>query len=71
MNKGPLIAVAIHGVIGTIMLVVGAIYYEPLYWSDWLMWFGIIIIGIGLIVLVVAFIKKPGAATGETESKEE
>ena len=61
MRKGPLIAAGIMFVIGIAMIVVGSIFYAPLAWSDWLLWFGIIIFGIGLIVMVVAFIKKPGA----------
>ena len=61
MRKGPFIAAIVQFVIGIIMIIVGAIMYDPLTWSDWLLWFGIIIFGIGLIVLVVAFIKKPGA----------
>jgi len=61
MRKGPLIAAGIMFLIGIAMVIVGSVFYVPLAWSDWLLWFGIIIFGIGLIVMVVAFIKKPGA----------
>ena len=61
MRKGPLIAAGIEGAIGLAMIIVGAILYEPLTWSDWVMWIGIVLIGLALIIMVVAFIKKPGA----------
>ncbi|MCF2142267.1 MAG: hypothetical protein K9W42_01015 [Candidatus Heimdallarchaeota archaeon] len=69
MRKGPLIAAGIMFVIGITMVIVGSIFYVPLAWSDWLLWFGIIIFGIGLIVMVVAFIKKPGAKEEATSEK--
>lgn len=63
LRKGPLIAAGIHGIIGLAMIIVGAVFYNSILtdWNDWVLWFGIILIGLGLIVLVVAFIRKPGA----------
>jgi protein-S-isoprenylcysteine O-methyltransferase Ste14 len=63
MRKGPLIAAGVQFVIGIVMVIVGSIFYDSdlTTWNDWVLWFGIIIFGIGLIVMVVAFIKKPSA----------
>ena len=63
MRKGPLIAAGVQFIIGIVMVIVGSIFYNPILtdWNDWVLWFGIIIFGIGLIVMVVAFIKKPSA----------
>ncbi len=63
MRKGPLIAAGVQYVIGIAMVIVGSIFYDSdlTTWNDWVLWFGIIIFGIGLIVMVVAFIKKPSA----------
>ena len=63
MRKGPLIAAGVQYAIGIVMVIVGSIFYNPILtdWNDWVLWFGIIIFGIGLIVMVVAFIKKPSA----------
>lgn len=63
MRKGPLIAAGVQYVIGIAMVIVGSIFYDSNLntWNDWVLWFGIIIFGIGLIVMVVAFIKKPSA----------
>ncbi len=63
MRKGPLIAAGVQFIIGIVMVIVGSVFYNPVLtdWNDWVLWFGIIIFGIGLIVMVVAFIKKPGA----------
>ncbi len=63
MRKGPLIAAGVQYAIGIIMVIVGSIFYDSdlTTWNDWVLWFGIIIFGIGLIVMVVAFIKKPSA----------
>jgi len=63
MRKGPLIAAGVQFVIGIVMVIVGSIFYDSdlTNWNDWILWFGIIIFGIGLIVMVVAFIKKPSA----------
>ena len=68
MRKGPLIAAGVEGIIGLVMIIVGAIFYDisdPTTWAAWVMWFGIVFIGLGLIVLVVAFIKKPGEESKE------
>jgi len=68
VRKGPLIAAIVNIVIGIAMTILGAVMYNDgnLYnWPDWVMWFGIIIVGIGLIVLIVTFIKKPGAEEKE------
>ena len=61
MRKGPLIAAGVQYAIGIAMVIVGSIFYDANLntWNDWVLWFGIIIFGIGLIVMVVAFIKKP------------
>ncbi|MHA1242945.1 MAG: hypothetical protein ACTSP7_00090 [Candidatus Heimdallarchaeota archaeon] len=62
MRKGPLIAAGILSLIGLIMITVGGIFYgqDPIItWGNWVLWFGLIFINIGLIVLVIAFIKKP------------
>ncbi|MCE7744726.1 MAG: hypothetical protein ACTSUW_00895 [Candidatus Heimdallarchaeota archaeon] len=63
MRKGPLIAAGVQYAIGIAMVIVGSIFYDSnlTTWNDWVLWFGIIIFGIGLIVMVVAFIKKPSA----------
>ena len=63
MRKGPLIAAGVQYAIGIAMVIVGSIFYDSNLntWNDWVLWFGIIIFGIGLIVMVVAFIKKPSA----------
>ena len=63
MRKGPLIAAGVQYAIGIVMVIVGSIFYDSdlTTWNDWVLWFGIIIFGIGLIVMVVAFIKKPSA----------
>ena len=63
MRKGPLIAAGVQYAIGIVMIIVGSIFYDANLntWNDWVLWFGIIIFGIGLIVMVVAFIKKPSA----------
>ena len=63
MRKGPLIAAGVQYAIGIVMVIVGSIFYDSNLntWNDWVLWFGIIIFGIGLIVMVVAFIKKPSA----------
>jgi len=63
MRKGPLIAAGAQYAIGIAMVIVGSIFYDSNLntWNDWILWFGIIIFGIGLIVMVVAFIKKPSA----------
>lgn len=63
MRKGPLIVAGVQYAIGIAMVIVGSIFYNPILtdWNDWVLWFGIIIFGIGLIVMVVAFIKKPSA----------
>ena len=73
MRKGPLIAAGIHGIIGLAMIIVGAVFYNPILtdWNDWVLWFGIVIIGLGLIVLVVAFIRKPGETEESKEETEE
>ena len=73
MRKGPLIAAGILGVIGLIMITVGGIFYgsaEIITWGNWVLWFGLIFINIGLIVLVIAFIKKPEdkESTEQTET---
>jgi hypothetical protein len=60
MRKGPLIAAVIEAVVGLAMIIVGAIFRQPFQWSDYVLWIGIIIVNISLIVLVIAFIKKPG-----------
>lgn len=70
MRKGPLIAAGIEGIIGLAMVIVGSIFYDinnPTTWAAWVLWLGIVVFGIALIILVIAFIKKPG----ETEEAEE
>jgi len=62
LRKGPLIAAGILALIGLIMITVGGIFYgqDPIItWGNWVLWFGLIFVNIGLIVLVIAFIKKP------------
>ncbi|MHA1306588.1 MAG: hypothetical protein ACTSO7_04820 [Candidatus Heimdallarchaeota archaeon] len=59
MRKGPLIAAGVLFAIGLILIIIGGIFYTPLEWGGWLLWFGIIFVNISLIVLVIAFIKKP------------
>jgi len=59
LRKGPLIAAGVLSAIGLIMITIGGIFYDPLLWGGWVLWFGIIFVNIGLIVLVIAFIKKP------------
>lgn len=69
MRKGPLIAAGIQGLIGVVMIIIGAVFYDGAdltAWPHWVLWFGLVLIGIGLIVMVVAFIKKPSE---ETEPK--
>ena len=61
MRKGPLIAAIILFVISITMTIIGGVMFSTGLWSDWLLWFGIVIFNIGLIILVVSFIKKPGA----------
>ncbi|MBK5112491.1 MAG: hypothetical protein KGD59_12905 [Candidatus Heimdallarchaeota archaeon] len=63
MRKGPLIAAGVQYIIGIALVIVGSVKYDSILtnWNDWVLWFGIIIFGIGLIVMVVAFIKKPSS----------
>lgn len=73
MRKGPLIAAGIEGTIGLVMSIVGAIYYDEansIAWPEWVMWLGIVIFGLALIVLVVAFIKKPGESEEKAQTAE-
>lgn len=72
MRKGPLIAAGVQYAIGIAMVIVGSIFYDSnlTNWNDWVLWFGIIIFGIGLIVMVVAFIKKPSADDEPTKKSE-
>ncbi len=72
MRKGPLIAAGVQYAIGIAMVIVGSIFYDSnlTTWNDWVLWFGIIIFGIGLIVMVVAFIKKPSADDEPTKKSE-
>jgi protein-S-isoprenylcysteine O-methyltransferase Ste14 len=68
LKKGPLIAAGAHWLIGILMIIFGSIYYIQGTWSDWLLWFGLIIFGLGLIVLVTGFVKKPSAEPIEDQS---
>ncbi|MBN1330740.1 MAG: hypothetical protein JXA54_14810 [Candidatus Heimdallarchaeota archaeon] len=61
MRKGPLIAAGILFGVSIIMIIIGGVMFTPGLWPDWLLWFGIVIFNIGLIILVISFIKKPGA----------
>ncbi|MBD3189806.1 MAG: hypothetical protein GF308_04140 [Candidatus Heimdallarchaeota archaeon] len=66
MKKGPLIAAGVIALIALAGIIVGATAFpwEPNNTKNvgqWLFWFGIIFIGQSLIVMIVAFIKKPGA----------
>ncbi|MFW9922781.1 MAG: hypothetical protein ACFFDW_05765 [Candidatus Thorarchaeota archaeon] len=72
MRKGPLIASAIEGVIGLAMIIVGSVFYDSnlTNWNDWVLWFGIVLIGLALIIMVVAFIKKPGEEGAKEEKTE-
>jgi len=73
MRKSPLIAAGIEGIIGLVMIIVGAIFYneaELPVWPEWVMWIGIVIFGLALIILVVAFIKKPGEGEEEAQTTE-
>jgi len=69
LRKGPLIAAGIIALIGLIMITIGGIFYG-LVWGSWILWIGLIILNISLIVLVIAFIKKPEEkeAIEQTES---
>ncbi|HUT81770.1 MAG TPA: hypothetical protein VMZ29_11260 [Candidatus Bathyarchaeia archaeon] len=69
MRKGPLIAAGILSGISIIMVIIGGVMFIPGLWSDWLLWFGIVVFNIGLIILVIAFIKKPGADEEEPAKK--
>jgi len=59
LRKGPLIAAGVLFVIGLIMITIGGIFYGPITWGGWILWFGVVFVNISLIVLVIAFIKKP------------
>ena len=69
MRKGPLIAAGIIFALGLVQVIVGAIYYA-IPWGEWLLWIGLIFVNISLIVMVIAFIKKPEAKeTPEEEAQ--
>ncbi len=73
MRKGPLIAAGVEGITGLIMIIVGAIFYNEidlLLWPEWIMWIGIVILGFGMIILVVAFIKKPSEVEEKVQTAE-
>ena len=73
MRKSPLIAAGIEGIIGLVMIIVGAIFYneaDSIIWPEWVMWIGIVIFGLALIILVVAFIKKPGEGEEKAQTTE-
>jgi hypothetical protein len=66
MKKGPFIASIVLLVIGIVMVIIGAILYNPLSLTDYVLWCGLIVFNVGLIVLVTSFIKKP---TEESQEK--
>jgi len=66
LRKGTLIAAIIMFVIGIAMVTVGGINFSAAIWHDWVLWFGVVIFDIGLIVLVISFIKKPSEETVKT-----
>ncbi len=73
MRKSPLIAAGVEGIIGLVMIIVGAIFYNEadlIVWPEWVMWIGIVIFGLALIILVVAFIKKPSEGEEKAQTEE-
>lgn len=72
MRKSPLIAAGVEGIIGLVMIIVGAIFYNEavIDWPEWVMWFGIVFVGLAMIILVVAFIKKPGESDEKAQTAE-
>ena len=73
MRKSPLIAAGVEGIIGLVMIIVGAIFYNEadlIVWPEWVMWIGIVFFGLALIILVVAFIKKPSEGEEKPQKAE-